>query len=148
MGMRVFFFPGIAVAALIVTVPGCGRNQPSSAKAKSGSGSGSAEQAARSPEGTPAPQTAAADSPAVFATQPRPANAPVTPIVLSDPGNLEKTLADLTQALRKYSFENRRMPKSFSEVVTAGYIQPVPQPPPNKKFEIDPKTKRVVVMTQ
>jgi hypothetical protein len=61
---------------------------------------------------------------------------------------MEKTLADLTQALRKYSFERRQMPRSFSEVIAAGYVQPVPQAPPGKKFEIDPKTKRVALMNQ
>ena len=72
----------------------------------------------------------------------------VIPITPSDPGNMEKTLADLTQALRKYSFERRQMPRSFSEVIAAGYVQPVPQAPPGKKFEIDPKTKRVALMNQ
>ena len=34
-------------------------------------------------------------------------------------------LAELTQALRKYSFEHQRMPKTFGEVVAAGYVKQV-----------------------
>jgi hypothetical protein len=79
---------------------------------------------------------------------PPPSSGTVVPITPSDPSNMETTLADLTQALRKYSFEKRQMPKSFSEVVAAGYVQPVPLAPAGKKFEIDPKTKRVTLMNQ
>jgi hypothetical protein len=126
---------------------GCKKSQPEAEKATASA----VEQTPEPPSTNPAqpqPVSAAPDSPAAVATGPRPANAPVVPIVLSDPGNAEKALADLTQALRKYSFENRRMPKTFSEVIAAGYVQPVPQPPPGKKFEIDPKTKQVVLMKQ
>jgi len=79
---------------------------------------------------------------------PPPSSGTVLPITPSDPANMETTLADLTQALRKYSFEKRQMPKSFSEVIAAGYVQPVPSAPAGKKFEIDPKTKRVTLMNQ
>ena len=79
---------------------------------------------------------------------PPPPTATVIPITPTDPANMDKTLADLTQALKKYSFENKRMPRSFSEVIAAGYVQPVPQAPPGKKFEIDPKTKHVALMNQ
>jgi hypothetical protein len=57
-------------------------------------------------------------------------------------------LRDLTQALRKYSVEHKQVPKTFSEVVAAGYVQHLPEAPPGKKFEIDPKTMQVVVVKQ
>jgi len=90
---------------------------------------------------------ASADSAPTPAAVPPP-TATVIPITPTDPGNMDKTLADLTQALRKYSFENKRMPRNFSEVIAAGYVRPVPQAPPGKKFEIDPKTKHVALMNQ
>jgi len=57
-------------------------------------------------------------------------------------------LGELTQALRKYSFEHQRLPKTFSEVVAAGYVKNMPQAPPGKRFEIDPKTVQVVLVKQ
>ena len=57
-------------------------------------------------------------------------------------------LGELTQALRKYSFEQRRLPKSFSEVVAAGYVKSLPQTPPGRKFAIDAKTVQVVLVKQ
>jgi len=61
---------------------------------------------------------------------------------------LSAALAELTQALRKYSFEHRRLPKTFSEVIAAGYVNNMPPAPPGKKFEIDPKTVQVVLVKQ
>jgi hypothetical protein len=61
---------------------------------------------------------------------------------------LAAALGELTQALRKYSFEHRRLPKTFSEVVAAGYVKDLPQAPPGKKFEIDPKSVQVVLVKQ
>lgn len=65
-----------------------------------------------------------------------------------DSKELEVALAELTQVLRKYSFEHQRVPKTFNEVVAAGYMKGVPQAPPGKKFEIDPKTVQVVLVKQ
>ena len=61
---------------------------------------------------------------------------------------MAKVLAELTQVLRKYSFEHQRLPKSFNEVVAAGYVKDMPQAPSGKKFEIDPKTVQVVLVKQ
>lgn len=54
----------------------------------------------------------------------------------------------LTQALRKYSIEHRVLPKTFAEVVAAGYVKNLPAAPPGKKFEIDPKSSRVALVNQ
>jgi len=61
---------------------------------------------------------------------------------------LNAALDELTQALRKYSFEHQRLPKTFSEVVSAGYVKNMPQAPPGKRFEIDAKTVQVVLVKQ
>ena len=66
----------------------------------------------------------------------------------ASPAELAPVLSELTQALRKYSFEHRRLPKTFGEVIAAGYVKNMPQAPPGKKFEIDPKTVQVVLMKQ
>jgi len=66
----------------------------------------------------------------------------------TEPQELAVALHELTQVLRKYSFEHRRLPKTMSEVVAAGYLKNIPQAPPGKKFEIDPKTVQVVLVKQ
>lgn len=100
--------------------------------------------------GSTAEPTAAA--PAANAT---PASAPATPpeyvprpaaplvVTTSDPS---AATAELTQALRKYSMENRRVPKTVEELISAGYVKALPTPPPGKKFVVDPK--RVEVKLQ
>ena len=65
-----------------------------------------------------------------------------------DAKELDVALAELTQVLRRFSFEHKRVPKTFNEVVAAGYMKSVPQAPPGKKFEIDPKTVQVVMVKQ
>lgn len=57
-------------------------------------------------------------------------------------------LAALTQAVRKYSFEHRVMPKSFAEVVAAGYIKNVPPAPAGQRYEIDAKQSLVILVKQ
>jgi len=59
---------------------------------------------------------------------------------------LNAALAELTQALRKYSFENQRLPRTFGEVVAAGYVKNMHQAPAGKRFEIDPKTVQAVLV--
>jgi competence protein ComGC len=46
-------------------------------------------------------------------------------------------LSELTQVVRKYSVEQRRAPKSFDELVAAGYLSRVPEGPSGKKFAIN-----------
>lgn len=75
---------------------------------------------------------------------------PVKPVVIpettaSDPA---ATLEALTQALRKYAMEHRGLPKSFSEMVTTGYVKNVPPAPSGKQYAIDTKACRVVLVKQ
>lgn len=53
-------------------------------------------------------------------------------------------LASLTQAVRRYGVEQRRVPGSLEELVTAGYLAGVPPAPPGQKFVIN-KNLQVVV---
>jgi hypothetical protein len=59
--------------------------------------------------------------------------------------DLAPVLAELTQALRKYSAEKRAVPASLTELVVAGYIERVPPAPQGRAFSIDAKNVRVVL---
>jgi competence protein ComGC len=61
---------------------------------------------------------------------------------------LSAALMELTQALRRYSFEHQRVPKTIGEVVAAGYLKNMPQAPPGKKFAIEAKKVQVVLVNQ
>jgi hypothetical protein len=50
-----------------------------------------------------------------------------------------KSVARLTQALRKYSAEHQRVPKSLNDLVAEGYINEMPPAPPGKAFTFDDK---------
>lgn len=54
-------------------------------------------------------------------------------------------LAEMTQALRKFSAEQRRVPNSLNELVTAGYVKQLPPAPAGQSFAIDPKELKVVL---
>jgi hypothetical protein len=46
-------------------------------------------------------------------------------------------LSELTQAVRKYGAEQRRVPKDLNELVAAGYLPGIPAAPAGTKFAID-----------
>jgi len=52
---------------------------------------------------------------------------------------IEATLGELTQTVRKYAMEQQRAPKDLQELVDKGYLKQVPQPPPAKKFVLTKK---------
>jgi len=54
-----------------------------------------------------------------------------------DSATAEAKAAELTQIVRKYAAEKQRAPKSFDEIVAAGYLPSVPAGPPGKTFAID-----------
>jgi hypothetical protein len=61
---------------------------------------------------------------------------------------LNAALAELTQAVRKYSFEHQRVPKTIGELVAAGYLKTMPLAPAGKKFAIEAKNVQVVLVNQ
>lgn len=81
---------------------------------------------------------------------PGPVAAPAASTAPAGPGEADMgaVLRDLTQAVRKYSIERKQKPKTLNEVVAAGYVQNLPEPPRGKKFEIDSKTMQVVLVKQ
>jgi hypothetical protein len=135
--MNRHFFPVAIMAAVLC---GCGKHSEQPAPTQPASVS--ADSAASQQPGEPtAPPSSAQPTPAASA----PAPAATTPAAAPSNANTEAALATLTQAVRKYSFEQRRMPKSLQEVISAGYISPMPQAPPGKKFVLDAKNVQVVL---
>jgi competence protein ComGC len=55
-------------------------------------------------------------------------------------------VAELTQQLRRYSFEKHKMPETLDELVAAGYIKAVPPAPAGKKFAVDAKQAEVILV--
>jgi len=67
-----------------------------------------------------------------------------TAATASEP-DLTAVLSELTQAVRKFSAEQRRVPKSLDDLVPAGYLPQLPAAPPGKAFVIDQKELKVRV---
>ncbi len=131
----------IAAMALGVAFCGCGKKQPAPDTQKP------LPSASVNEPSTPASTPAPAGTPQAVAPPPAaPSAQPVTPAVIPATSNAEAALGDLTQALRKYAAEKQRVPASINEVVAAGYIQNLPQPPAGKRYVID--AKRVAVVLQ
>lgn len=76
------------------------------------------------------------------------APAPVTPVAVNDTGDVSAQLGQLTEAVRKYSFEHRRLARSLDEVVAAGYVRSLPAAPAGKKFSIESKSVQVVLVNK
>ncbi|MEO6182801.1 MAG: hypothetical protein ABIP71_06845, partial [Verrucomicrobiota bacterium] len=96
----------------------------------------------------PADQNSLAQSPTdPLLVSPSPFSRPTAPAMavqsVAVPDDATAALGVLTQAVRKFSAERRRVPANLDEVIRAGYIQNVPQPPAGKKFFLD--TKRLEV---
>lgn len=71
--------------------------------------------------------------------------AATTPSSQGGGADLAPILAELTQAVRKFSFEKQHRPASLEELVSAGYLGSVPQLADGRRFAVDPKTMQVVV---
>ncbi len=106
---------GLLFMAALIWVAGCGKETP---KGSSSGAPGSAE---------------AISSPSTPQTEP----AAVRPVVVNETGDLTLVLAQLTDAVRKYSVEKRRVPADLNEVIAAGYISGTPQVPAGKKYIIN-----------
>jgi hypothetical protein len=109
----VLFFVVVSLIAL-----GTGCRKPSTASNPPSSAQATPDNAAPTPE---TPQTT---------TQPSPAAA-------TDEAQMAAVLNELTQAVRKFGVEQRRVPKSLEEVAARGYLSGVPPAPAGKKYVID-----------
>jgi hypothetical protein len=61
--------------------------------------------------------------------------AAVTPV--TDEAAIAAMLNELTQVVRRFAVEQRRVPKTLDELAATGYLSRVPQAPVGKKFAID-----------
>lgn len=116
-----------AVCGLVLA--GCGKKQPASTPP-------TAEQSAGE---------AAAVGSAPVAAQPA---APAQRIAPAPGADVPVDLDSLTQALRRFSAEKRRVPASLNEVVAAGYIKVLPPAPPGRKFAINPQRVEVILVKE
>ncbi len=105
----------LLVACVLAGWVGCGKQPVASPSA---------------PELTPAQ---AALSPTTPRAEPPAAAAATAP---ADPTQTAALLGELTQAVRKYSVEQRRVPKNLEELSAQGYLRQVPSAPSGKKFVI------------
>ena len=85
------------------------------------------------PTETPQPVPSVADAAAATAAPDLSATAGAA----IDAATAEAKAAELTQIVRKYAAEKQRAPKSFDEIVAAGYLPSVPEAPAGKTFAID-----------
>jgi len=136
----------LLASTITLFAPGCGKRAEPPAPPRADAGSAATQSALESPPSAspdPTVNSSAGQPPPVATGQPLP-----VPVVVANNAKMDEVLANLTQALRKYSFEHRQVPKTFAEVVAAGYVNPMPQPPAGKKFEIDHKTVQVILVKQ
>ena len=70
---------------------------------------------------------------------------PPDPVAAMSPGEVALT-SGLSEALQTYYYTNRNVPTNFDEFVTAAGLTKVPEPPEGKKFAIDRRQLRVVVV--
>jgi hypothetical protein len=127
----------ILLLALLLAIPtaGCGRaaknvNTPDTLSEMSAD-SNSASVAVDTPPDALAPSSIAENPPVPAATTQQ---------------NSASTLESLTQSVRKYTVEQHHLPKTLDEVIRAGYISRLPDAPGGKKFALDLKTVRVVLV--
>lgn len=87
-------------------------------------------------------------------TEPAPASAPpnvsapaagVTPVTVVESVDTSAQLAQLTQVLRRFGMDQRRVPQSLNELVAAGYLAALPVAAGGKHFAIDAKHMQVVL---
>ena len=116
----------LLLAGLALALTGCGKEA-----AKPSADAGRNDRASET-------QTAPAITPA-------PAAAPQTAVTPATPTDPAALLDSLTQALRRYGAEKQKVPASLNDLVAAGYLQSLPQPPTGKKFAIDPKRMAVIL---
>lgn len=61
---------------------------------------------------------------------------PVTATEDPDAAALGTVVGELTQVVRRYGAEQRRVPQSLEELVQNGYLTQIPAAPPGKRFTI------------
>ncbi|SRR6266536_2329295 len=138
----------ILVPIFALFLVGCGKKSASSSA--SPNATGQPAQGQTTGDRSTAEQPRPAGSSEVENAAPPAAGSTASAVARSGASDAElaAALGELTQALRKYSFEQRRLPKSLSEVIAGGYVKSMPQAPPGRKFAIDEKSVQVVLVKQ
>ena len=90
-----------------------------------------------------------APTPATTQSSTAPAPTPVAKtapaaVAVENPTDLDT----LTQALRRYSMERRKVPADLNEVIAAGYLKGMPAAPAGKKFGINTKRLEVILVNK
>ena len=98
-------------------------------------------------------KTIAVDPSAVTDSTPASAVPPpaVRPQPVSPQASAEVAAPDLgavNQALHVFIFQRKRLPTSFEELVSAGYVKTMPPLPAGKKLVIDPASSQVLMVNQ
>ena len=104
---------------------GCGKHER-------GPGAGAATDAA------PFDQSAVSSSAPPSPRGPGPMASTPTTTVVSDAGNIDAILSQLTSELRIYVLHTRSVPRNFEEFIAKSGVQ-APSPPPGKKYAIQKK---------
>ncbi|MEW6304459.1 MAG: hypothetical protein AB1705_13360 [Verrucomicrobiota bacterium] len=130
--------PSLLIAGLVAT--GCGAKTESPPASATPAKPIAITAPAEGQVAPPAPPDAPTDPNAASATPAAPSDNPegLTP----EPFNT--AAHSLDQIVQQYIQDQRRNPKSFDEVVKAGYLPIVPVAPKGKKYVIDQKTFHVV----
>ncbi len=109
----------LPLAALLAA--GCSKHEPAA----------SANAATNAAEANPS-----AAAPATPPTRgPGPVLPPAKATVIADTGNMDATLAQLSQELRKFVIRTRSVPKDFEDFIAKSRVQ-APPPPAGKKYVI------------
>ena len=119
----------LLLAAALAT--GCRKHEPAT-------GAGTATNVA------PLDQSAVSASAPPSPRGPGPMPTTPTTAVVSDAGNIDSTLGQLTSELRRYVLHTRSVPKNFEEFIAKSGVQ-APSPPSEKKYAIQ---KRAVVLVK
>lgn len=100
------------------------------------------------PQSVAEPAAAATPPPAATPAQPPAQSATALPMAFPGAGEQSKINSPLTGAVARFHDKFQRFPRDWSELVTAGFIQSIPQPPAGKRFAIDPDTRIVVELAK
>jgi hypothetical protein len=119
-------FLGCSLALAIMGTAGCSKPPPSAAASPSTNATG---------EASVAPPTHGPGAAAV----------PALADAVADSGDVNATLASLSQELRKYVVRTRSVPKDFDEFAAKSHLQ-APPPPAGKKYAI--QNQAVVLVKQ
>lgn len=127
--------------AVIMGLSACGKKEdpaPSAAPERPSAGVSVQEQ----PPAPPPPTPDGTEAPAAPVEEKVEDGMPTAP---EDAALKYPVSKEMTDAIHLYVLDNRKMPASFQVLLNDRYVQSI-KPPPGKKFALDRKRQRVVIM--